>query len=76
MTPAPAASRTLPARTLPDDTCPRCGGGFHCGVNEGHCACFGLRLTDELKDQLRRDYPGRCLCLRCLAELGVAHAAA
>ncbi|WAC74758.1 cysteine-rich CWC family protein [Roseateles sp. SL47] len=49
--------------------CPRCGGGFHCGVNDGHCACFGLRLSDALKAQLAADYPGQCLCLACLAAL-------
>jgi Cysteine-rich CWC len=55
--------------------CPRCGGGFHCGVMDGHCACFGLRLSDALKAQLAADYPGQCLCLTCLAALSGSAAA-
>jgi hypothetical protein len=54
---------------LLDATCPRCGGGFECGANAGHCACFGMRLTDSLRAELAARYPDRCLCLRCLREL-------
>jgi hypothetical protein len=54
------------------DTCPRCGGGFHCGVNDAApCACTTLKLTDELRAQLRERYTG-CLCLKCLGELARA----
>ena len=52
-----------------DARCPRCGGGFECGANAGHCDCFGIRLTEPQREQLARDYPGQCLCLRCLREL-------
>ncbi len=52
-----------------DDTCPRCGGGFHCGANDpAPCACGGLTLDAALLARLRARYVG-CLCLRCLAEL-------
>jgi hypothetical protein len=51
-----------------DANCPRCGGGFECGVNAGHCDCFGIRLTDRLRAELAERYSG-CLCLRCLREL-------
>ncbi|MFT7776190.1 cysteine-rich CWC family protein [Roseateles sp.] len=51
-----------------DLRCPRCGGDFACGVNAGHCACFGIRLTDALRDELAANYRG-CLCLPCLNEL-------
>ncbi len=50
-------------------SCPRCGGGFECGANAGQCDCFGIRLTEPLRAQLAHDYPGQCLCLRCLREL-------
>ena len=52
-----------------DARCPRCGGGFECGANAGHCDCFGIRLTERLREQLAQRYPDRCLCLRCLREL-------
>jgi len=52
-----------------DTSCPRCGGGFQCGANAGHCACFGIRLTDGLRAELAARYPDRCLCLACLSEL-------
>lgn len=51
-----------------DTNCPRCGGGFECGVNAGHCACFGIRLTERLRVQIAEQYSG-CLCLPCLREL-------
>lgn len=60
---------SAPAPLAASDTCPRCGGGFHCGVKEGRCDCFGLRLDGALKASLAQRYPGQCLCLRCLAEL-------
>jgi hypothetical protein len=54
------------------DTCSRCGGGFHCGVNDKTpCACTGLKLDAGLLLELRGRYAG-CLCLRCLAELQAA----
>ena len=55
--------------TLPEDRCPRCGGGFHCGVDDaGPCACTGVRLDAALLQQLRERYSG-CLCPRCLRAL-------
>ncbi len=51
------------------DRCPRCGGGFHCGMNdESPCGCTGIRLDADLQQRLRERYAG-CLCLRCLAAL-------
>jgi hypothetical protein len=48
------------------DRCPRCGGAFHCGVDDTTCACFGLQLRQETVDALREHY-GRCVCVGCLA---------
>lgn len=52
------------------DRCPRCGGGFHCGMADaGPCACTTVSLDAATQAALRERYTG-CLCLRCLLELG------
>lgn len=52
--------------------CPRCGGPFHCGVNDtGPCACTTLSLPPALLARLAQDYAG-CLCLGCLHSLAAA----
>lgn len=49
-----------------DDRCARCGGAFHCGMNDAEpCACTGVTLDAATLAQLRQRYSG-CLCLRCL----------
>lgn len=58
----------MSAGPMLDASCPRCGGGFECGVQAGHCACFGIRLTERLRAELAERYSG-CLCLPCLREL-------
>jgi len=59
-----------------NDTCPRCGGGFHCGANDAEpCACTGLKLDAALLADLRRQFKG-CLCLGCLRALAAAPDAA
>ncbi|HEX6020305.1 MAG TPA: cysteine-rich CWC family protein [Burkholderiaceae bacterium] len=67
---AEAGAPGEPAGTAADDPrCPRCGGGFHCGVNDPQpCACTTLRLSAETLAELRARYTG-CLCLACLAQL-------
>jgi hypothetical protein len=58
------------------ERCPRCGGGFHCGIDDaGPCACTGITLDAALQQQLRERYSG-CLCLRCLQALAKAQAQA
>lgn len=50
--------------------CPRCGGGFHCGAKDSHCACFDLKLGEALRAELKETYGGAaCLCIACLVEL-------
>lgn len=47
-------------------SCPRCGGKFHCGMHEASpCACSRLKLQASHLAALRATYTG-CLCLRCL----------
>ena len=51
------------------DTCPRCGGGFHCGVQDSTpCACTGLQLSAAQLQALRVRY-SHCVCLACLASV-------
>ena len=52
-----------------DARCPRCGGDFHCGVNDREpCACTRIALEAATLAALRERFEG-CLCLRCLAEV-------
>jgi hypothetical protein len=51
-----------------DVRCLRCGGGFECGANAGHCDCFDIHLTDALRAELSARYSD-CLCLRCLRDV-------
>jgi hypothetical protein len=51
------------------ERCPRCGGSFHCGMNDAApCACAGLTLQADLQQALRERYAG-CLCMHCLRAL-------
>ena len=51
------------------DRCPRCGGGFHCGIGDaGPCPCTRFHLGADLQRRLRERYTG-CLCPSCLEAL-------
>ena len=57
-----------------DDRCPRCGGPFHCGVNDrSPCACTGVSLEASLQQRLRESFDG-CLCVGCLRALAAGAA--
>lgn len=50
-------------------TCPRCGAGFECKVNNpAHCQCAGIELSERMVDRLSADWHD-CLCAHCLREL-------
>ena len=58
------------------DRCPRCGGNFHCGMQDAApCPCTTLALSAALQASLQQRYTG-CLCLRCLRALAADAAAA
>ncbi|HLL10149.1 MAG TPA: cysteine-rich CWC family protein [Rubrivivax sp.] len=62
-----AASVPWPASA--PDRCPRCGGGFSCGVAGSQpCPCTSVRLSLALQSRLRQQFSG-CLCLACLQSL-------
>ncbi|HZF79024.1 MAG TPA: cysteine-rich CWC family protein [Rubrivivax sp.] len=58
------------------DRCPRCGGGFSCGVvGPVPCPCTDVHLSPALQSRLRQQFNG-CLCLVCLQALAEAERAA
>ena len=57
------------------DTCPRCGGAFHCGARDpAPCPCTGLQLSGKTLAALRQQFDG-CLCLACLADIALSASA-
>lgn len=55
--------------TQPESRCPRCGAGFHCGIEDAApCRCTAIHIDAALQQRLRERYTG-CLCLRCLDDL-------
>jgi hypothetical protein len=51
------------------DTCPRCGGVFHCGATDpAPCVCTTITLSAATLAALRQRWQG-CLCLACLAQI-------
>ena len=69
-----ASDYALPAIAA-GDCCPRCGGGFHCGVTDAApCPCGGLSLSTAQLQALRGQYR-HCLCLTCLAAVAAGGAA-
>jgi hypothetical protein len=60
-----------PPQPVPEgDTvlCPRCSGGFQCGVDSGGCWCAGVVLDDVVRKDLSAFYKG-CLCPACLQSI-------
>ena len=52
--------------------CPRCGGGFQCGVQDATpCPCTSVTLPPALQARLRQRFTG-CLCLACLQALAAS----
>lgn len=59
--------------TQVSDRCPRCGGDFHCGIDDAEpCACTSLPLDAATLAELRAHYTG-CLCLSCLRDLAASN---
>ena len=55
-----------------DSACPRCGGAFHCGVNDAApCACSTLKFDAATLAALRAQYSA-CLCVACLRALATS----
>jgi hypothetical protein len=54
----------LPRRRAPQ-TCEACGEAFVCGASLTGCWCFSIKLSAEIRRQLRERYKD-CLCKNCL----------
>jgi hypothetical protein len=48
-------------------TCPACNQPFTCGATLLGCWCTKIKLSAEIREQLRQNYQG-CLCQRCLED--------
>ncbi|MGB9180185.1 MAG: cysteine-rich CWC family protein [Pyrinomonadaceae bacterium] len=49
--------------------CAACGESFTCGATLNGCWCAEIKLSDETRAELRRNYQG-CLCRTCLEKQG------
>lgn len=50
--------------------CESCGNSFTCGATLAGCWCSEIKLTDEIRADLREKYE-RCLCRDCLEKLSI-----
>lgn len=55
----------------PTETCEACGNVFSCGASLAGCWCSEVKLTDEVRAQLRERYQ-HCLCRSCLERFAKA----
>ena len=56
------------------EICPRCGASFECyhdTNSHNDCWCTRLTLPPAVLKQLNHEWPGKCLCKKCLEELVV-----
>lgn len=49
----------------PPRSCEACGQPFVCGASVKGCWCFQIKLSTEVREQLRAQYKD-CLCSDCL----------
>jgi hypothetical protein len=49
-------------------TCEACGSDFSCGASLRGCWCSEIKLSDEVRAEMRSRYRG-CLCRQCLERL-------
>jgi len=49
--------------------CDACGNNFTCGASLTGCWCLKVKVSDETRARLRRDYK-KCVCRACLERPG------
>ena len=55
------------------ETCPACGEKFVCGATLTGCWCSELKLSEEMRANLKERYKG-CLCRACLEKFAASNA--
>lgn len=61
----------FPERRAPR-TCEACGSAFQCGASLRGCWCVSVKLSAEIRQQLRARYQD-CLCPTCLQAAAAGH---
>ncbi|HYE72893.1 MAG TPA: cysteine-rich CWC family protein [Blastocatellia bacterium] len=56
----------LPSKRAPRE-CEACGQTFDCGASIKGCWCFSIKLSAEVRQELRGRYKD-CLCRKCLMQ--------
>jgi len=49
------------------EVCEACGQPFHCGASLAGCWCSEVKVSDEVRAELRKKYT-HCLCRACLEQ--------
>ena len=55
------------------EMCPACGEKFVCGATLAGCWCSEVRLSEEMRANLKERYKG-CLCRACLEKFAASNA--
>jgi hypothetical protein len=59
-----------PVNTPTPTICQRCGAEFNCGVlSNVPCQCFGVRLSSQALEIIKKEGYSGCLCNKCLKEI-------
>ncbi|MCR8641653.1 cysteine-rich CWC family protein [Paenibacillus sp. N1-5-1-14] len=54
---------------IDEKKCPLCGEHNECGVRDGNCWCFHLKVPMELREQIPAEQRGKvCICKKCVEE--------
>lgn len=64
----------LPSKRAPRE-CEACGQAFDCGASIKGCWCFSIKLSAEVRQELRGKFKN-CLCKECLLRFSNRQSAA
>ncbi|WP_442603947.1 cysteine-rich CWC family protein [Paenibacillus sp. KN14-4R] len=56
-------------RQVDEKKCPLCGENNRCGVYDGDCWCFHIKVPLELRERISEAQRGKvCICRQCVEE--------